>query len=835
MNRQGGNVSLPPNAVMSVDAKLAAQAASSGGGNQPPPTTRAGSSGGSSNSNTPKLQQQQQQQHSQQQQQHAQHLQHHHQSQAGLQQSQTSSHRSKKEEYLLLSLPSHDSARIFPAHYETGDDVGYNGSDGEDSDWTAQTTYPHLSNRGHKLDPGARFIRKGRLGGWENREFLDGKSDASYRGGGGGVGPSAKSILPSMDSDSLLGDELRRPQAGMPGGKDVYPITPNLTFVPSSSTAAARPDREPPAYSFLPGPNSPTSPSSLSARKRKKVYSSYTGLASTSGSTSNHTSAPVRAYLPAPPQNPIELVMSPLVTRTFSPRNNSLEKLSLHATDLIERDLPLVKALTRVVDILRGTTVAGLDGALGLPFSNDNEKVIDADIIQDKEAEAIERNIEAEEQNATAAEAEYLASRQKVNDETTNAMDVDGPETAQDITTNGKNAASNNPRKRARSGSMEVETEGKSISAALTSDAAPIVNGSAVDSSIGATTVAAADAVQDKADSEENKPVALSKVDLVANGTEAAKLESSLLGGGTSAQVQEAAAAAEVTANNKTAEQAMSSNEAVHDKADLGASAAVTTLPSSLTSTKDMELDPPSAIPPIIAASIAASRQNSPSVSGVGEDDNDNDNDSMAGSTSGSGFKHNPPTRLPLSLQRIANPAPYISSLLVSDHDVKVAIPPGAPAPVPGVPGQYAGSYQWIDLLLPSGPATLVHPEPEQPVASTSTSTSVAAAGGAASTSADVSSNATQAPANTKNASTPFTQPEFRSLSAAEQQEAVYLCTQELTKFLSDTLEYRDRLCEIRDSIMGVEKRRKGVWTMARSYAHQLLWEEEQDKIAQGL
>jgi hypothetical protein len=55
-----------------------------------------------------------------------------------------------------------------------------------------------------------------------------------------------------------------------------------------------------------------------------------------------------------------------------------------------------------------------------------------------------------------------------------------------------------------------------------------------------------------------------------------------------------------------------------------------------------------------------------------------------------------------------------------------------------------------------------------------------------------------------------------------------------LTKFLSDSLEYRDRLGEIRDSILGVEKRRKGVWNMARAYAHQVIWEESGGRLENG-
>lgn len=786
---------------MSVDAKLAAQAAASSGlapGSSNPSaaaSARAASSS-SSNSNTPKVQQQQQHAQTQPQQNHHAHAAPH--------------QRSKKEEYLLLSLPSHDSALIAHNHWDTGDEAGFYGSDeAEDSDWTNATMCPPLTNRGHKLAPGARFVRKGRLGGWENREFLDVNGKNTLR--------SASALSkPTLDgSDTLLADEVKRPQAGLPGGKDVYPITSNLTFVPSSSTAAARPDREPPAYSFLPGPNSPTSPSALSPRKRKKVYSSYTGLASTSGSTSNHTSAPVRAYLPAPPQNPIELVMSPLVTRTFSPRNNTLEKLALHPTDLIERDLPLLKALTRVVDVLRGTTVAGLDGSLGLPFSNDNEPVIQADI-KDRAVEEAEQEIEAEIKSAREAEEEYLHGKGKEGEVTTGTaagMDVDKQNEK-------KEEGEGNARKRRRTASMEVDEA--AVSTSTTTPAAngpiPAINGSAVDASIGTATVAAAETAEEM--QEDQKPAAALSADLpVVNGTEAVKLEASLKG------LSAPSNGTTSTEEAKSAEQAMSSNEAVHDKAESGvvAETSVNVEASAAAAAAEASNDPP--------ASVTASRRNSP-FSAIGQED---DNESMADTATGDGDgegstaskRHNPPTRLPASLQRIANPAPYVSSLFVSPNDVLVGIPPGAPGSIPGQPNApVPNGYQWIDILLPNGTPRFVYrnkpaqaqAQSQQPEASTS----------GTSNTAETSSQGRPAP-------TPPADPAYRKLTPAEQQEAVHLCTQELTKFLSDTLEYRDRLGEIRDSILGVEKRRKGVWTMARSYAHQMLWEEEQDRIAQGM
>lgn len=49
----------------------------------------------------------------------------------------------------------------------------------------------------------------------------------------------------------------------------------------------------------------------------------------------------------------------------------------------------------------------------------------------------------------------------------------------------------------------------------------------------------------------------------------------------------------------------------------------------------------------------------------------------------------------------------------------------------------------------------------------------------------------------------------------------------DLHRFLADTLEYRARLSEIRDGVLGVERRRKGMWRVVRTVAMDWLEEEE--------
>lgn len=58
----------------------------------------------------------------------------------------------------------------------------------------------------------------------------------------------------------------------------------------------------------------------------------------------------------------------------------------------------------------------------------------------------------------------------------------------------------------------------------------------------------------------------------------------------------------------------------------------------------------------------------------------------------------------------------------------------------------------------------------------------------------------------------------------------------DLHRFLADSLEYRSRLSEIRDGVLGVERRRKGMWRIVRSTA--LDWLEEEasaERQEQGL
>lgn len=48
----------------------------------------------------------------------------------------------------------------------------------------------------------------------------------------------------------------------------------------------------------------------------------------------------------------------------------------------------------------------------------------------------------------------------------------------------------------------------------------------------------------------------------------------------------------------------------------------------------------------------------------------------------------------------------------------------------------------------------------------------------------------------------------------------------DLHRFLADSLEYRARLEEIRDGVLGIERRRKGMWKVVRMVAADWIEEE---------
>ncbi|GAA93403.1 uncharacterized protein L969DRAFT_104819 [Mixia osmundae IAM 14324] len=65
------------------------------------------------------------------------------------------------------------------------------------------------------------------------------------------------------------------------------------------------------------------------------------------------------------------------------------------------------------------------------------------------------------------------------------------------------------------------------------------------------------------------------------------------------------------------------------------------------------------------------------------------------------------------------------------------------------------------------------------------------------------------------------------NLTPAQQYTVVQECLTDLQRFLADNLEYHHRLREIHESVLGVDKRRKGVWKMTRLYAKDWLHHQQ--------
>ncbi|KAH9820181.1 hypothetical protein DFH28DRAFT_1218665 [Melampsora americana] len=56
----------------------------------------------------------------------------------------------------------------------------------------------------------------------------------------------------------------------------------------------------------------------------------------------------------------------------------------------------------------------------------------------------------------------------------------------------------------------------------------------------------------------------------------------------------------------------------------------------------------------------------------------------------------------------------------------------------------------------------------------------------------------------------------FENLSNQQQIDSYHDCTIELSKFLGDLIDYRDRLLEVRDGCLSVEKRRRALWAIVK-------------------
>lgn len=71
----------------------------------------------------------------------------------------------------------------------------------------------------------------------------------------------------------------------------------------------------------------------------------------------------------------------------------------------------------------------------------------------------------------------------------------------------------------------------------------------------------------------------------------------------------------------------------------------------------------------------------------------------------------------------------------------------------------------------------------------------------------------------------------LQTLTPSEQLAALHQATNEIQRFLTDTIEYRERLGELRDGVLGIERRRRGVWAILRLFAQDALEYEEADAL----
>ncbi|KAL7007617.1 hypothetical protein EMMF5_002693 [Cystobasidiomycetes sp. EMM_F5] len=624
--------------------------------------------------------------------------------------------RSKKEEHFLLSLPSHDREAWYdpgPVGYTSAyalDDVDASYStaanshnpasrfnDG-DADYIGILRQPKLSNRGNKLQSGSKFVRKGRMGGWENLEVFESRapfpSNNSYP-----LHSTSTFASPSVTAPRGASATENSGNGGLPDRRlpiNAYPITPSLTLVPSNSATAARQDR--PTHREVITPYSQltshldengnvtsaaTNVVAGLSRKRKRFHN-HDSLATTSGSSAPYTTIPVRAYIPLPPQNPVELVTSSIISRTFSPKNRTLEKLGVATTDLIEQDVPLVRALTRLTDFLRGTAVAGADGLVGLPFSGDDEPYVAAAEVNDEEAlDDSQPNVITNGHSDTHQAEQPTQSGENAASETVAAQD----DMAIDTTINSED-------RHIKSEQVDTSIENGNLLKGINGDAKQSdgPNGH-VESMPGASAQT----------TEQSVPVinGHKKPETITDGANAQHAEVNGVNGDAAGQSAENTNDPEADANIET-------NGDGQDEDESG-------------------------------------------------DSVDQDADSQRRLVT---------ARIPPAVYRISNPLPYVDRLFITPGSIDV--------PSTGADGTASTVLQPLD----DNESVAEH---------------------------------------------------FLRLDEMQQRQTIQSCLSDLTKFLADSLEYQDRLGEIRDQILGVEKRRKGVWNMARGYAHQLLWEDEQE------
>jgi hypothetical protein len=605
-----------------------------------------------------------------------------------------SSSSSSTELFSSRSLPSNDK----PSYYSDDDDL----SDSE--------PLPTVTNRGYKLHPLGRTVRRGKLGGWVRES--SGFEDPTF--------------------SSLSRKRLR------------IELAPDLTLVPESDLSSPPP--------------------------------------------------PALAKLPPPPRNPVDLVTSPLVRSTLSKSNPRLPTLALSIVGLIEADVPFIRSLVRVCNVLRGdavpfseylgdgaTLVASTTSADQTRFETSNNTSIDemdVDAMQQDSSNAMRtvtvtsvvreaaghgptttiaepNGVNDEEQKpdisnhvveATATEnvtveggSHGRPSRTGSPTATATAMEVDHEETApaevvQTTTTTvqevlEESIISGQP--------AQLETTGGTTSTAGT----PLTNGSLQPEPTSTTLNGMVETTATTIEAEASTNVSEAGGETAAVATE--------VGGADNEGIVDTAA----TADDQQTQQSRSASaddeqpggrrrsgrvatrgngHSLRERSNSASSSAETAEVSARTAEEEGGT--------VVVADGGAKGEEEEDGEEDGEE-GDEEEDGEDGGLGGGGRGLHP------AVQRLVDPEPWVRSLFVSDTDVSFSATSSSDA-------------------LPPPPA-----------------------GSGATSSAT--------------GSTPVV------LTPEEQLASVRSCLADLQRFLEDNIEYRDRLSEVREGILGIERRRK--------------------------
>ncbi|BGP21968.1 hypothetical protein Rt10032_c18g6068 [Rhodotorula toruloides] len=670
----------------------------------------------------------------------------------------------------ILSLPSRD----LPAYYDPPSSPSATSDpDLDDFDATHSHALPlsasHLvptTNRGHKLSRLAPHTRRGRLGNYANVDA--GFSDPT----------SSSSLIPPAQKRRKLNDLA--PSSSTSG----FPVAPNLHLIPR------------PVHSL-----------------------------------SRESDEPYPSYLPPVPQSPLDLLLTPSIQHALGKRNNTFHLLGASATALIEQEAELVNALTKVCRGLRG------EGFEWRWEGDEERKKVRAEerkkeneererlkekeqaALREREEEAAKRQQERAEkqaqeaQAAAAAEVEVAAAAEaeaKAEKAAAEAQKADEqraqPADAQMVV---DGAASHNasdevpPIPAATIEQVKLEQATPVLQSAATPVEAPanpvVVPGISSSATPAAEPAQDADATMQEATPAEGTgqssaatPAAASALDVpaiavigpasTADPSATATPVPAPNGDSTDTTPQAGEAAgqpiepgtdtpAPADSAAVVAAEAGASEEARTNEATPAPSASAEELASRRRSGRVATRGHGAGFP---GARHTRSRQSSP------EDDGDYDSDTLMAmgvpGVEGEGFATGAAGEGEESLEGDARPKAHH---LVPEEEL------------PEYATRLIDPEVFVrDLFVSEGKVELERlvPGPAGQVVGTG---------------------------------------QFDTLTPNEQEVLLHDCLTDLHRFLADTLEYRARLSEIRDGILGVERRRKGMWRVVRTVAMDWLEEEE--------